>query len=265
MKLAAMDYVVKGSSQADVWEKAAALGLSGIEAEVRPADVRPSLENRGIDPRAEELLDLQQRTGLQIPSLCLGFHNGEGFVAQPERARECASEIALALDLCQRVGASVLLVPFFFKNDPKGDAEKLAMTVSILTPLCAHAHSLGVTLCYEGTLSAEDLHGMSHRINSKSFGVYFDLANVVWVGMDGPEQIRALGKLIRQVHMKETKVGPGDVRPGEGRVNYAESAKALKGIGYDHWLVLETPSGEPAEVARDIEFTKRFFPLSLKN
>jgi sugar phosphate isomerase/epimerase len=156
-----------------------------------------------------------------------------------------------------------LLVPFFFKNDPKGDADKIAETISILTPLCAHAHSLGVTLCYEGTLHADDLHAMARQINSRSFGVYFDLANVVWVGLDGPQQIRALGKLIRQVHMKETKVGPGDVRPGQGRVDYAESAKALKEIGYDKWLVLETPSGEPELVAQDIEFTRRFFPLAV--
>jgi sugar phosphate isomerase/epimerase len=257
MKLGTMDDVVKGSSEADVWEKVAALGLSGIEVGVRPEDVRG-----GGEARAEELLDLQEASRLQIPSLCLGFHNDAGFVAQPERARECAQEITEALDLCQAVGAAVLLVPFFFKNDPKGNADKLAMTTSILTPLCAHAHSLGVTLCFEGTLSAEDLHGMSRRINSKGFGVYFDLANVVWVGMDGPQQIRALGKLIHQVHMKETKVGPGDVRPGEGRVNYSESAKALTEIGYNGWLMLETPHGEPAYVAQDIEFTKRFFPLS---
>jgi sugar phosphate isomerase/epimerase len=254
-----MDHVIKGTSEADVWEKAAALGLAGIEVGVRPEDVQTG----GGELRAEELLYLMERTRLQIPSLCLGFHNDHGFVAEPEHAGRCASEIAAALDLCERVGATALLVPFFFKNDPKGDADKIAETISILTPLCAHAHSLGVTLCYEGTLHADDLHAMARQINSRSFGVYFDLANVVWVGLDGPQQIRALGKLIRQVHMKETKVGPGDVRPGQGRVDYAESAKALKEIGYDKWLVLETPSGEPELVAQDIEFTRRFFPLAV--
>jgi len=252
-----MDHVIKGSPEADVWEKAASLGLSGIEVGVRPEDVLPG----GGELRAEELLDLMQRTRLEIPSLCMGFHNDHGFVAQPEHAGRCASEIAAALDLCEHVGAETLLVPFFFKNDPKGDPDKIAETVSILKPLCAHAHSLGVALCYEGTLGADELHAMARHIKSRSFGVYFDLANVVWVGMDGPQQIRALGKLIRQVHMKETKVGPGDVRPGEGRVDYAESAKALEEIGYDKWLVLETPIGEPEFVAQDIEFTKRFFPL----
>jgi len=216
----------------------------------------------GAEVRAKELLDLKQRTGLEIPSLCLGFHNNLGFVTEPHRADECSSEIDQALTLCHHVGASVLLVPFFFKNDPKGDAGKMSRTISLLKPLCEKAASLGVTLCYEGTLSADDLHTMARQIGSGGFGNYFDLANVVWVGMDGPQQIRTLGKLIRQVHMKETKVGPGDVRPGEGRVNYAESAKALKEIGYDGWLVLETPKGQPAQVAQDIAFTQRFFPLS---
>jgi sugar phosphate isomerase/epimerase len=259
MKLGAMEHVVHGSDEADGWTKAAALGIQGIEVEVRPAHVRG-----GATARVAELQKLKVKCGMETPSICLGFHNDAGFVAQPQRAAECAAEITEAVKLCHQISASALLIPFFFKNDPKGDPAKLKNTADILRPICATAQSLGVSICYEGTLDANDLHTMAKQIGSPAFGVYFDLANVVWVGMDGPQQIRALGKLIRQVHMKETKVGPGDARPGDGRVNYTESAKALKEIGYNDWLMLETPAGEPASVAQDIAFTGRYFPLSNK-
>jgi sugar phosphate isomerase/epimerase len=45
-------------------------------------------------------------------------------------------------------------------------------------------------------------------------------------------------------------------------VDYAASARALKEVGYDDWLVFETPAGTPDVVAQDIAFTRRFFEVS---
>jgi sugar phosphate isomerase/epimerase len=57
-------------------------------------------------------------------------------------------------------------------------------------------------------------------------------------------------------------VRPGDVRPGGGRVDFSECASALGEIGYDGWLTLETPTGPPPLVARDLSFTRTTFPTS---
>ena len=101
---------------------------------------------------------------------------------------------------------------------------------------------------------------ISRILRSPAFGCYFDLANVVWRGMDTATEIAGLGGLIRQVHIKDTLVGSGDCQPGLGRVDFASSAAALRAIGYDSWLVLETPVAPPEVVARDISFTRSWFP-----
>ena len=43
-------------------------------------------------------------------------------------------------------------------------------------------------------------------------------------------------------------------------MNYATSVKALAEIGYDDWLVMETPGGPHELIARDISFTRFWFP-----
>jgi L-ribulose-5-phosphate 3-epimerase len=246
---------VMGGSDADVFDRARQFGLKGIEPDLTLDDLKSA-----SSARLQRLRELSNSTGLAIPSICLGVHNNHGFIAAPDRSDTVVSEVRIAIDWAAALGARVILLPFFFKNDPKGDVTKLARTAQILKPLCAEAAARGIALCYEGTLPAEDLHEMATRIDSPAgFGVYFDLANVYWAGMNGPEQIRKQGPLIRQVHMKETKVGPGDVRPGLGRVDYAASAMALREIGYDGWLILETPTGDDAAIGEDIAFTKRFF------
>jgi len=54
---------------------------------------------------------------------------------------------------------------------------------------------------------------------------------------------------------------PRDARPGEGRVDFAACARVLDEIGYDGWLTLETPTGPPPFVARDLSYTRTFFPV----
>ena len=92
------------------------------------------------------------------------------------------------------------------------------------------------------------------------FGCYFDLANpLAKRGLDVPSEIRALGSLIRRVHVKDTRIVSGDCRPGTGRVDFAECARALSEIGYDGWLTLETPPAPPPLISRDVSFVRSVF------
>jgi sugar phosphate isomerase/epimerase len=81
--------------------------------------------------------------------------------------------------------------------------------------------------------------------------------------MDTATEIRALGDLVRRVHFKDARVQVGDVQPGSGLVDFHASSEALAEIGYDGWVVLETPPGPPELVARDLSFARSVLP-SLK-
>jgi sugar phosphate isomerase/epimerase len=255
MKLGAMDYIVAAADERATFARAARLGLAGVEINVRRGDLRE------VEPaRLQRLTDAAKGSGLAVCALVLGEHNNGGVGSDDEAAAEAAREdIRAAVDWAAQLGAHVILVPFFFRGDLVTEAQR-ARATEAFRELCPLAHERGVTLCYEGTLPAAAIRAMAEAVGSPAFGCYFDLANVVWRGMDTATEIRALGPLIRQVHIKETHVGAGDVHPGQGRVDYAEAAAALREIGYDGWLVLETPAAPDPLVARDISFTRRIFP-----
>ncbi|NNM88819.1 MAG: sugar phosphate isomerase/epimerase [Phycisphaerae bacterium] len=80
-------------------------------------------------------------------------------------------------------------------------------------------------------------HRLAEAIGSAVFGIYLALANVLWMGTDDPTEILTMARPIKQVHFKETRVGPGDRHPGQGRVKYAESMATLRTIGYNSWMV----------------------------
>lgn len=251
MRFGAMDGVL-GRNDAEAFARARRLGLDGVEVNLRVAELRDA-----ACARPAALRRLSEEQSLAIPSLCLGEHNSGG-VATWWRGSDAEEEIRLAIDWAGRLGAETLLVPFFFFNEPKGAAHRKALAER-LRPLVELAATRGVTIAYEGVLPARHLLEMAGLVGTGGFGVYFDVANAAWCDLDPAAEILALGALLRQCHAKEATAFTGDARLGEGRVDHAACAAALRSIGYDRWIVLETPGGADDDIARDIAFARRTY------
>jgi sugar phosphate isomerase/epimerase len=252
MKAAVMDTVLAVD---DVVAEAGRLGFAGIELNATRTQLRSA--DQGA---VERLRRDAAGASLLLHSLVLGEHNHGGVAsADPHTAARTDEEVRLAIGLAAELGADVVLIPFFLEAQlhTDDDVDRCAAAFAALCPVAAER---GVTLCFEGLLPAERIRELAARVASPAFGCTFDLANPLRRGLDPPTEIRSLGSLVRRVHVKDMLVRPGDVRPGRGRVDFAECARALGEIGYDGWLTLETPRALPPLVARDLSFTCSIFP-----
>ena len=211
--------------------------------------------------RVAKLRELSATHGLPVSSCVLGEHNNGGIATWWRDINETSDEVRLAINWCVSLGAETLLLPFFFSNEPKGFTHR-AVVVERLKPLCVYAAEKNVVIAYEGVQSAEQLLEMAKQIDSPAFGVYYDPANATWCDYDAAAELRLLGKLVRQMHIKDAQVFTGDVPAGEGRVDWPAVAAALNAIEFDRWLALETP---PASIEQDIAFARRTFPGLSKN
>jgi sugar phosphate isomerase/epimerase len=249
-----MNAVLAAPDDAEAFRRAKRLGFLGVEVDVSRADLAST-------ERLERLRRLSADTGLAIPSLVLGEHSDLGGIADrdPNVAAAARDDVERAVAWAAALGADLILVPFFGRAELTDD-EDVARAADAFRPLCEAAGARGVTLCYEGTLPAAGIRALAARVASPWFGCYVDLANVVPRGMDTATEIRSLGSLIRRVHVKDVHLQVGDARPGLGRVDFDACARALGEIGYDGWLVLETPSGPPELVGRDLAFARSAFP-----
>jgi sugar phosphate isomerase/epimerase len=257
MRAGVVDTVLRrdGDDDAAVLERARGLGFAGVEVVLRRGDLQSE--------RLESLRRARAATGVEVPSLVLGFHNDDGGIADanPSAARRAADDVRASIAWARELGADVVLVPFFLRAELLGEAD-VDRCAEGFAALCPAAAEAGVTLCYEGTLPADGVIALAERVSSPAFGCYFDLANPVVSGLDPATEARRLGDLIRRVHFKDARARRGDCRPGLGQVDYAECARALTETGYGGWLVLETPPAPPELVARDLSVARRFFPLA---
>jgi sugar phosphate isomerase/epimerase len=246
-----MDQVLSGSEDTQLFEQAERLGFEGLEV---------GFSRQRLD-RLETLRRARREHSLAVPSLVLGEHSDVGGIADldPAVAAEAHRDVERAIEWASELGSDAILVPFFGRAELVEETD-LERAAAALRPLCEVAGERGVTLCYEGTLSADRIGALAERVGSSAFGCYFDLANVVVRGMDTATELRALGALVRRVHFKDARISAGDCPPGIGRVDFSESARALEDIGYDDWIVLETPSSPPELVARDLSFARSVLP-----
>jgi sugar phosphate isomerase/epimerase len=256
MRAAVMDSVVGGRDDAEVFARARRIGFSGVEVTLGRQDLRETHSRR-----LDALRRAREASELEVHALVLGDHIHDGGLADasPDTAARAQDDVRAAIAWASELGSGAILVPFFMRSELVSAAD-IDRAVSAFRPLCAAAGERGVTLCYEGTLAAPEIIALADRVGSSAFACYFDLANpLAKRGLDGPSEIRALAGLIRRVHVKDTRVKAGDCRPGTGRIDFAESARALAEINYDGWLTLETPAAPPPLVARDLSFTRTMF------
>jgi sugar phosphate isomerase/epimerase len=254
MRAGVMDVVIGGRDDPEAFARARRAGFAGVEVVVSRKDLASGA-------RLHDLRRAKETTGLEIPALVLGEHNEEGGIADPspDVSSRAHDDVRHALAWARELGTDVILVPFFGRAElvSENDDDR---AVAAFQALCPEAAEHGVQLCFEGSLPADRIASLVIRIGSDAFGCYFDLANpLAHCGLDPPTEIRAIGALITRVHVKDTSVRTGDCRPGIGRIDFEECARALSEIGYDGWLTLETPPAPPPLLARDLSFTRSVF------
>ena len=256
MRAAVMDTVIGGRDDAEVFARAKQIGCAGVEVTAGRLDLRDSNATR-----LEALRRAKRATGLEVHAIVLGEHNELGGLADEsaDAASAARDDVGDAIGWAQALGTQVILVPFFMRAELESEAD-VDRAAAAFRSLCPIAAERGVTLCYEGTLPAGEILSLAARVASDAFGCYFDLANpLAKRGLDVPSEIRVLGDLVRRVHVKDTRVLAGDCRPGTGRIDFEECARALSEVGYDGWLTLETPPAPPPLVARDLSFVRSVF------
>lgn len=232
-------------------------GLDGVE--IRVGGPTDSLEV--ADPAIrQKYKDEMKQTGLVISSFMMGLLNTNPLASDPRGP----AWLQQSIDAAQDLGAGVILVAFFGKGSlleedgqlKKADVDVVVERVKAAAP---RAKQAGVILALENTLSAKQNIEILERIGHESVAVYYDVGNSTRMGYDVPAEIRLLKDRIAMIHFKD---GPNYL--GEGEIKFEPIAAAIKDIGYQGWIVLETsnPSKDGvADAKRNAEFICRLFGM----
>ena len=224
------------------------LGFEGLEINLgrRPDGLPLS------DPELQrQFLEQSREHELPIASTCLDILHQNFLKSDPLGVRWVQQSIPIT----RRLGAGVVLLPFFGEGSIRGRGE-MDRVADIIKEIAPEAEQAGVVLGLENLLSARDNAYLLDRIDSPAVRIYYDVGNSSNRGYPVLEEIRWLGaERICQFHIKDN---PHYL--GEGDLDFSAIFATIAGIGFHGWGVLETasPSGDvQADMKRNLQFVRR--------
>jgi len=226
---------------------AAEVGFDGIELDIG-GDYRDTVLWR---EGADALAAMAEQTSCPVLAFCAGACWGISPASPDEAVR--AEIRQLLTDLCHyaaSLGAGAILVPVTPGGEDLPYEEQQHRWIEEMKRLGPVAESTGVTLALENVgrgcgKSADDLARLADGVGSPRVQVYYDIGNATAFGNDPVQEIHALGLRVAVVHIKDLH---GDLL-GQGDVKIPECIEALRAVGYDGDLILETPPTDDPRAA----------------
>ena len=235
---------------ADLEAKMIALQSIGFDF-IEPAWTEAEVPRLG-ESLGAELRELGERTGCPVRSAILGtFPNiGERLRAKDSRAQEL-DVLARAGQTLAVAGGDVLLLPNYAAQQAPDDD---ALYMAFLEEAGASAATVGVKLGIEHIPaskyrnSALQVFELVEKLNHESVGVYFDIANGLYIGEDSVEAARQVASRVVQYHVKDYSKG--------GRSFESMPLREIKAIfmaaGYKGRVATEIdPAEEPGQKTND--------------
>ncbi len=272
------DWNLGSSADPAAVPKAREANLQGIQVSVGTAPDNIPLRDEKI---REQYLELGEEHNITFHSVAAGgILNRIPLASEPQ----AAVYVIDALEAARVLGAKNVLLAFFGNGDlrlldasgdfrnkrPDGHAsyelDTMAVTrvVEVLRQIAPRAEQLGIALGLENTLTAKQNLEIIERVGSDMVQVYYDVGNSWGYGYDVPSEIRHLGNdRICEVHLKDrnTKL----LGSSDGMVDMQACARALKDIGFNKWLVLETSGRENRfheDTRTNVSFVKDTFEMA---
>ena len=164
----------------------------------------------------------------------------------PQRWQEMLDEAHRYAQLAARSGTPFLRI--FGGAIPKGMSRDEAVATAR-----RHLRQIAKIARTHGTLPLLETHDvwstsaavreLLHEFAPSEAAVLWDVEHTCRAGEAPGETIEALGRYVRHVHFKDSVRDDGKYVPkllGEGDLPLRDAVRALKAIGYDGWICLET-------------------------
>jgi sugar phosphate isomerase/epimerase len=161
-----------------------------------------------------------------------------------------------SIDVAKNLGAPVILLAFFHKNDLRNDEAGIREVIKKLKTVAPKAEQSGVILGIESYLNGADHLRIMDAVGSKNVKVYMDFRNTADAKWNVLDEVKLIGaENICELHMKEN----GKLL-GKGDLPWQQIRDLLVQLNYagDGWMQIESSNPESADVVSSYKHNKHF-------
>ena len=239
----------------DAFGAAGAIGFDGVEIVLREED---RLDWLLTAAGKAEIGQWVQATGATACSISFAlFREYKGNEEDAAVRDRVVALVQKAIRACAGMGGVGILLPYFDPENIDMSRKHADLLIEDLKRCAPIAEDLGIKVALETSFSPGLLRTICDGVGSEMVGVYQDTANALIYGQDSVNMLVALPEHTKLIHLKDTQ--RSDL--GEGDVDFPACRDAIAKIGYEGWLIFETPAGNDpiASGEKNLAFAKAIF------
>jgi hexulose-6-phosphate isomerase len=237
------------------WQREFALageiGFRSIELTIETAslETHPVMSERG---RAE-LAALSAAHGVALAGLCCDV-----FMETPFKEPAAAPILDRLIAAAAAAGLPMIELPMLGANSLR-DEDMQSVFGAVLAPALARAEAAGIDILLECDLAPDALAAFMARNRHTRLGINYDCGNSTWFGFAPEDEIPALARDIRNVHIKDCTRADYSVPLGAGETRFDAVFGLLAQAGYrGDFIVQAARQPDDLAAARDyLAFGKR--------
>lgn len=196
-----------------------------------------------------EIQSLMRRHGVAVPSLTGDCFMQAPFYKAAGPERECLLQVLeQIIRACALLEIKTVLIPLVDDGrlENETQAEDLLRGLENIVPVLEET---GLVISFESDFPPKELAGFLCRLDSRYFGVTYDIGNSAALGFQPLEEIAAYGTRIINVHVKDRILGGSTVPLGEGDADIPAVLRLLLSSGYRGNFILQTARAEDGDHA----------------
>lgn len=214
----------------------------------------------------KEIRGVISQSGVEVRSVCWDYFMRRPFYKQAADQKEsCLAEnqriFEQVLAGMKEIGAQLIEIPLVDDSSIRNAEEKMA-AITFIRWACNAAADLTMTVGLETDFPAGVFTDFLDEIACENIVSNYDSGNSSGLGYDAEEELRALGKYVYNVHIKDRLKGNGTMKLGTGSADFEKVFKTLKEIGYRNSFIMQAARGmdgqEQEEIERQLTFVKEY-------
>tara|TARA_B100000886_G_scaffold305661_1_gene237528 strand:+ start:24595 stop:25437 length:843 start_codon:yes stop_codon:yes gene_type:complete len=208
---------------------------------------------------------LKNKHDIFIPSL-----TGDCFMQRPFWKSERSLKLKLEKDfvnVCNNasaIGIKYIVVPLVDNGSIINQIQEQKL-INFMRSIEQKLIKLNLKIVFEADLNPENFLIFINKLDSKIFGINYDLGNSAALGFEPEKEINLLSNRIWNVHIKDRIFKGSTVELGKGDVDFKKVFKVLSKINYKGNFILQTARAKENEHTKAILAYKNFVINFIKN
>lgn len=202
-----------------------------------------------LDKEFEIIARICQDVKIKVSGICANYFMKKS-IYDSDKQEDNLFVLNKLVHSAQIIGCENIIIPMF-------DASQMQLDDAIIYDIVDSLPANNIYILFESNERLIDLKKWISRFHRNKIGICYDIGNTTGLGYDSPKELEDYGDIVKNVHIKDKKVGGVTVMLGDGDANFGACFEALNKHSYSGCYILESYYNEAVkDTCRNLNYVR---------